>query len=340
MVLKRFDGPRGRVEMLEHDSRLLVGNPLGDPSRRALAVYLPHGYDEGSDAYPVLFDLVGFTGSGLSHIGWKNFTENVPERLDRLIAEGQMPPVIVAFPDCFTALGGNQYINSSALGPYEDYVVGELVPFVDERFRTLASRDHRGVFGKSSGGYGSIIYGMRRADTWAAVACHSGDMYFDFAYWSDAPKFLNVLAKHERSPEKFLEAFHASKKPTGDEMHALMFIAMAASYDPDPDVPLGFHLPMDLYTGERDEARWRRWLEHDPVELVERYGDNLRSLKLLYIDCGDRDQYNLHYGSRLLTRRLEAAGIPHHYEEFDDNHSSVDYRMDVSLPMLAKAIAG
>ncbi|MEE8141640.1 MAG: alpha/beta hydrolase-fold protein, partial [Planctomycetota bacterium] len=288
--------------------------------------------------YPVLVDLVGYTGSGQSHLGWRNFTENVPERLDRLIAEGRMGSVVVVFPDCFTALGGNQYINSSAIGNYADYLLEEILPLVDERYRTIADREHRGVFGKSSGGYGAMIHAMRYADHWSAAACHSGDMYFEFAYLTEFPRALNVLARHECSPQKFLEAFHSSEKPSDEEVHTLMMLAMAASYDPDSDTPLGYHLPLDLYTGEIHEERWQRWLRHDPIHLVKECGDSLRRMKLLYIDCGFRDQYHLHYGARILHRELEAAEIAHHYEEFDDNHSRIDYRMDISLPMLAKAV--
>ena len=116
----------------------------------------------------MLYDLVGFTGSGLSHVAWKNFSENVPERAARLVHERKMGPAIIVFPDCFTALGGNQYVNSSAIGDYADYLTREIVPFVDREFRTLASRDHRGCFGKSSGGYGAIIHGMKYATNWGA----------------------------------------------------------------------------------------------------------------------------------------------------------------------------
>ena len=107
-----------------------------------------------------------------------------------------MAPAIIVFPDCFTALGGNQYVNSSAIGDYADYLTKEIVPFVDREFRTLASRDHRGCFGKSSGGYGSILHGMNYASTWGAIADHSGDAYFDFVYWHDWPNTLNELAKY------------------------------------------------------------------------------------------------------------------------------------------------
>ena len=64
-----------------------------------------------------------------------------------------------------------------------------------------------------------------------------------------------------------------------------------------------------------------------------------RGLKGLFIDCGTADQYNLVYGARRLTRTLRYQGVAYRYEEFDDNHSAVDYRMDVSLPHLAAALS-
>ena len=170
MALKRPKGPSGTLVVLEHTSKILKDNPLGDPHVRKLAVWLPPQYDEGAGRrrFPVLYDLVGFTGSGLAHTNWKPFGDNVPERAARLIREQKMGPAIFVFPDCFTALGGNQYVNSSAIGNYADYLTREIIPFVDREFRTLASREHRGCFGKSSGGYGSIIHGMKYAKYWGA----------------------------------------------------------------------------------------------------------------------------------------------------------------------------
>jgi len=353
--------------VLEHVSRLLKDNPLGDPHVRRVAAWLPPQYDEGSSRnrgkrFPVLVDMAGFTGSGLSHVAWKAFSENVPERAARLVYERKIAPSIIVFPDCFTALGGNQYINSSAIGPYADYLIKEIVPFVDRELRTLADRDHRGCFGKSSGGYGAIIHGMKHPETWGAIADHSGDAYFDFVYQGEWPTALNELAKHRAKPQKpgpydvrkmeraadrgyddgrvrrFLDAVGSKAKLSGDEVTTLMTVAMAASYDPDRKAPNGFRLPFNLETGERIEARWRAWLEHDPIQLVTRYRKNLRSLRGIYIDCGWRDQYQIHYGTRILSKRLHAARIPHVYEEFADNHSDIDYRMDSSLPFLSRAL--
>ncbi len=367
MARKRHVGSAGTLVVLEHVSQVLAGNPLGDPHVRKIAVWLPPQYDQGASGgrgrrFPVLWDLVGFTGSGLAHTNWRPFDENVPERLARLVHERRMGAAIVVFPDCFTSLGGNQYVNSSAVGNYADYLLAELIPFVDREFRTLASRDHRGCFGKSSGGYGAIMHGMKYARHWGAIADHSGDALFDFCYYCDWPRTLNELDKYREPPRKpgvvdvlaaagkvetgiddgrvqrFLEHVWKREKLNDGEAHALMNIAMAATYDADPAVPLGFRVPFNLETGELLRARWKNWQRHDPIHLVGRYAANLRSLHGIYIDCGWRDQYHLHYGTRILSRRLAEAGIVHRYEEFDDTHSSIDYRMDVSLPFLYRAL--
>jgi S-formylglutathione hydrolase FrmB len=366
MALKRPKGPSGRVVTVEHDSRVLRGNPLGDPHLRRFDVWLPAHYDQGrgharGKRFPVLFDLVGYTGSGKSHTNWRAFDESVPERAARLVHERKMPPCVIVFPDCFTALGGNQYINSPAIGRYADYLTRELIPFIDKEFRTFAERGHRGCFGKSSGGYGAMIHGMKHAKYWGAIANHSGDAYFDFVYRADWPNTLDELAKFKRPRQtegpfdlddieaprpgdddgrvkRFLDRVAKRASLTSGEVHCLMNLAMAASYDPDPDAPNGFRLPFHLDTGELIAARWRRWLGHDPINLVVRHARHLKTLRGIYMDCGWRDQYRIHYGCRILSARLAAHDVPHVYEEFDGTHSGIDHRMDRSLPFLARAL--
>jgi S-formylglutathione hydrolase FrmB len=366
MALKRSPAAAGRLVILDHDSTLLRNNPLGDPHVRKLAVWLPPQYDEpgSKQRFPVLYDLVGFTGSGLSHTAWKPFGDNVPERAARLIHERKMGPTIFVFPDCFTALGGNQYVNSSAIGSYADYLTREIIPFVDREFRTLASRDHRGCFGKSSGGYGAIVHAMKYAKHWGAVANHSGDACFDFVYWHDWPNTLNELSKHrvkKRTPgpydaakeaaraglaqglddgriAAFLEQVWKKEKVSHAEGHCIMNLCMAATYDPDAEAPNGFRVPFNLESGELLVERWRRWQANDPINMVQRHRRSLATMRGIYIDCGWRDQYHIHYGTRILSKKLTEAGITHTYEEFDDNHSDIDYRMDVSLPFLYRAL--
>jgi S-formylglutathione hydrolase FrmB len=341
MPLHRFEGPRGRLETFRLESDLLAANLLGDPADRAVTVYLPEGYDDGDGDYPLLVDLVGFTGSGPAHTGWRAFGENVPQRLDRLRAEGRMGPVIAAFPDCFTSLGGNQYIDSVATGPWATWLTEIMLPALEGRYRVRPGPAHRAVFGKSSGGFGALFHGMRLGQHWGAVASHSGDVGFDRLFPGDFPKTLDALARRG-GIEGFFRHIDGASKMEGADFHTLMILAMGATYDPDPTAPRGVRLPVDLRTCELDPERWRHWMAHDPLVIVEEAPAQaaLRTLRGVYLDCGARDQYAIHYGTRALADRLTALDIPHRHEEFDDDHSGVDYRMDRSLPFLYQAIAG
>ncbi len=327
--------PRGSVRRLEIKSALLARNMLGDPADRIIDVYVPHG--ESGRGLPLLVDLVGFTAGGPAHTNWKNFGENLPERLDRLIGDGLMPPVVVAFPDCFTKLGGNQYINSEAIGPYADFLLQEAVPLVEREF-ACGGKGKRACFGKSSGGYGSIAHALLYPDFWAGAACHSGDMAFELCYLPPLTQTLRALAK-AGGIKPWLEEFWAKPKVKDEDIHRLMDLAMCATYDPDPSTFMGVRLPIDTETAEIIPERWANFLKWDPVNMVETRGEGLKKLKALWIDCGDIDQYDLVYGARRFVRKLKAKGILHTYEEFPDNHSSVDYRMDRSLPFLAKALS-
>lgn len=330
--------PRGTIARLTIESDALRGNRFGDPHVRELPVYLPPGYEDGTERLPTAYYLAGFLGSGHSQLNWKPFAEGLPARLDRLLHEGRIGPMIVAFPDCFTKLGGSQYINSSVCGRYDDYLNDELVAAVDGSFRTAAHRDHRAILGKSSGGFGAIVQAMLHPENWGAFACHSGDSYFEFCFLTDLPRTLTEIARHG-SVARFLDAFAAKPKHSSAETHAIMHLAMAACFDPLPDHPDGFQLPVDLTTGKLDPERWARWLAWDPVRLVPQHADVLSRCRLAFVDCGERDQYHLHYGARQLRDALQRLGTPLVYEEFPDNHTSIDYRMDRSLPLLWDALS-
>ena len=327
--------PRGTLHRLTLDSSVLKGNLLGDPTERDIHIYVPAGHD--GNGLPLLVDLVGFTGGGPGHTNWKNFSENVPERLDRLIYTAAMPPCVVAFPDCFTKLGGNQYINSAAMGRWDDFLCEEAVRFVEEKFG-CGGMGKRGCFGKSSGGYGAFVHAMLHPDFWAAAASHSGDIAFELAYLPEFPRLLRALAKQEGSIQKWIDAFWAAPKQKDEDVHDLMNLAVCATYDPDVSASYGVRLPVTRDTCEVIPERWQNFVAWDPLTLVGSHGDGLKKLKAFYFDCGNIDQFNLVYGARRLHKRLEAMGVAHIYEEFADDHTSVDCRMEVSLPILARAL--
>jgi enterochelin esterase family protein len=318
-------------------SEVLRGNPLGDPFVRRVPVYLPPDYDASNKHYPVVFVLTGFTGRGTMLLNDAAWEETLPQRMDRLITEGKVQPMILVMPDCFTRIGGSQYINSSAVGRYEDHLVQELVAYVDQNYRTTADRNSRAVVGKSSGGYGSLILAMRHPETFGIMASHSGDTYFELCYKPDFPAALNGLTKYG-GLDKFWHGI-PTIRPRGKEFNALLnTIAMAACYSPNPHAPYGFDLPFDIETGELREDVWARWLEWDPVKLVDKHLDALKSLRLIYLDAGLRDEFNLQYGARIFVKRLKERGINFVHEEFDDGHFNIQYRYDVSLKAISSAI--
>lgn len=324
-----------------HRSRVLEGNPLGDPVERDLYVYVPPGYDAAAERrYPTLLALVGFTGTGAHHFNADPLGESLDRRLDRLVTRGACPPVIVVAPDCFTRVGGSQYINSAGTGRYEDYVIDEIVPFVDAQYPTLP-RGRWGVFGKSSGGYGAIVLAMHRPDVFCALADHSGDAGFELCYFGDVSAALDAY-RAAGGPAAWLEAFWRDENHhRASHAKPLEILAMAACYSPDPEAPAGhagIDWPFDLETGELRPATWERWRAWDPVNMVDRHVDALRRMRAIYVDCGTKDEFGLHWGARSLVRKLRGHGIAVRHEEFDDGHFDIPYRYDLSVPFLAEAI--
>ncbi len=326
---------RGTVKILRHESAVLKNNPLGDKHVRDLCVYLPPDYERSGARFPVVYLLTGFTGRGRMLLNDNAFTPNIAERLDLLIGENRIKPMIVVMPDCFTQYGGSQYINSSATGDYEDYLTGEIVSFIDENFRTIADKNSRAVMGKSSGGYGALICGLRHADIFGLICSTSGDAYFEFCYLPDIPKAFRAIGGDVKG---FMEKFRRDEKKDKNDFPALNIIGMSACYSPNQDAENNFDLPFDLKTSEIRRDVWQKWLENDPTRLVEKSVENLKSLKLLYIDAGTRDEFALDLGARILSKKLKDFDIPHIHEEFDDGHMQISYRYNRSLELISQTI--
>ena len=330
---------RGRTEIHTFASDRLRGNPLGDPSERRIPVYLPPAYDrEPSRGFPVVFLLSGFGGRGRMMLADNPWSPAIDDRMDALIDAGRCGDAILVMPDAFTRVGGSQYLDSPATGPYRSHLIEELVPWVDATFRTLRGRDHRGVAGKSSGGFGAMVLGMLHPETFGAVASHSGDVYFEYAYRPDLPKALSVL-QEAGGVRRFVERFEKGPQRSKDDFLTLNIVGMSAAYSPDASAEWGIGLPFDLVSGAFREDVWARWLEWDPLGMLAGRAAALRSMRALFVDCGSRDEFQLHHGTRLLVAELARLGIPHRHEEYPDGHMNVSYRYETSLPILVEALA-
>ena len=332
---------KGRTNEHVVDSRALRGNPLGDPHERPVWVSTPPGYDDDADRrYPSVYVIQGLTGQ---LDAWRNrspFRRNFPELADDLFARGEAPPVIVVWVDCWTSLGGSQFLDSPGTGNYLTYLCDEIVPFVDERYRTIADRDHRGIQGKSSGGYGAMVVPMLRPDLWGGLATHAGDALFETCYLPEFRESARVLRdRYDGSYDAFWKDFRSRPafSKDGDE-HLLNDWCMAACYSADPDGTVC--LPFDTATGELIPEIWERWLGLDPVRMVPQHAETLRSMRAIYIDAGKKDQYFLDLGAEAYRRALEAIGVTDvSFELFDATHMAIEYRYPLSLGYLAERLS-
>lgn len=327
----------GSVALVRFESAVLKNNPLGDPHVRTVPIYLPPSYFEDTGRrFPAIYLLAGYTGRGVMALNAQAWGENIKERCDRLIRQGKLVETIVVMPDCFTRFGGSQYLNSIANGNYEDHVVKELIGYVDEQYRTIDDPSGRAVMGKSSGGYGALVLGMRHPDVFGSVACHSGDMYFELCYKPDFPKYAGKIRQYGGTRGFLKKFFQLDQKWSWEVLSLMNVVAMACAYSPRKRRDVPFELPFDEHTCELNPKVWREWLAWDPVTLVDRYARNLRKLKLLYLDCGTKDEFNLQFGARILAAKLKALNIKHTYEEFADGHRNIQYRYDRSLTLISK----
>jgi S-formylglutathione hydrolase FrmB len=320
------------------ESRALVGNPLGDPAARQIAVWLPPSYERApARRYPVITWLAGYGGTGQTLFSGNPWQPGLAARLDRLVASGQMGETIVIAPDCFSRWGGAQYLDSPAIGRYETHLADEVLPEIDRRLRTIPTREARAIGGKSSGGFGALALAMRHPELFAAVASHAGDMYFELSVLPDLGAAARTL-RRRGGVDAFVAHFEAHERKSGDDFTTMMILALAGAYSPDPGRPQGVALPFDLETGEIDWAVWRRWKAWDPIEMAAGHAEALRRMRLVYVDAGTRDEHNLDLGARIFVQRLRVLGVACEHEEFDDGHRGTSYRYDVSLPKLAAAI--
>jgi pimeloyl-ACP methyl ester carboxylesterase len=322
---------RGKLLIEKFHSRCLEGNPLGDPAVREIPVYLPEGFDAAQE-YPLLVILAGFTGSGFSHLNWLPWGETMPQRIERLISERKIPPCVAMFPDAFTRLGGSQYLNSSAVGDYEDYITGELVPWARATFRAGETANQTVIAGKSSGGFGAFVLAARHPDLFGWMLMHSGDCYFEYSLLPDFPATALELQK-TGGPQEFIKTIGKPGPMSKSFMQALNITAMAACYSPNPECPWSFDYPFDLETAELREDVWARWLAHDPVRLAAQSSiiENLKKLSGIYIECGMQDEFNLQWGARILVKKLRAKGLSIEHREFNAGHRQTHYRYDESL---------
>jgi len=329
----------GRIDEHVITSRALEGNALGDSVDRPLWVYVPPGYDGGTERLPSVYVIQGYTGFLTMWANREPYRQSFPESADALFASGQAPPCIVVWVDAWTAYGGSQFVDSPGTGNYHTYLCDEVVAFVDERYRTLDSPAHRGIQGKSSGGFGAMITPMLRPDLFGGLATHAGDALYECCYLPEFPKMVRALRAWDGDIGAWWQDFGSRPGLSRPEDHLLlMALGVSACFSASDDgTPV---LPFDPATGRlRDEA-WARWLAWDPVRMVPAHAEALGRLRAVWIDAGTRDDWYLDLGAVAFRDGLASVGVADvHFELFDATHSGIGWRYPLALAYLARRLS-
>ncbi len=331
-ILLSFMAEPAAARLVEEylDSPALAGNLLGDPSRRAVTVYLPPQYDlEIERRYPVVYLLHGFKAKHKLWTAPAGQGLGLAELVDGLIVQGRIPPLLIVMPDGSNAYGGSFYLNSSVTGQWEDFLWRDLVNFIDQKYRTIPQPQARGLAGHSMGGYGAIVVGMRHPEVFGAIYAFSpACLVFQEQFFNlQRDSLLAVAGLKDR--ERF---------PALDWRQQVV-IAMGAAVAPNPqNPPWFFDLPLRPQHGRLvlAEAIWQRWLKSDPSLLAPGLRENLSRLRLAF-DMGTADR--LLPQSRQFHVVLAELGIPHQYEEYDGDHFSRlrERLQERGLPFLAES---
>jgi S-formylglutathione hydrolase FrmB len=287
-------------------------NDGGENKNRNVSVYLPPGYEKGNKRFPVIYYLHGFMGTD-------SISSSMKMILDRGIAQQKIRPFILVIASHYTLYEGSFYSNSSLTGNWTDFQAKELVEYIDSNFKTLATRDGRGIAGHSMGGYGAIKIGMLFPDVFSSVyALSPGLLAFvkEFGPNSDSFKELGKIKTHEELKKTY---------------YPKVLVAVARAWSPNPaNPPFYCDIPF-TYQGDSliiNNNVMEKWSQNMPVYMVDQYASNLRKLKALKLDWGRNDASRFPVQCGMFSQRLENLGINHFAEEYIGNHGNKIWTTD------------
>ncbi len=316
----------GHLERIKVFGPSLQGNLSGDDPNRDVSVYLPPGYNtDASKRYPVVYLLHGYTDSDQNWFGLNgNHFVNVPDAVDAAWRNGAEEMIIV-MPNAFTRFQGSMYSNSVTTGDWESYVAKDLVAYIDEHYRTLASRESRGLAGHSMGGYGTVRIGMKYPLVFAALyamspCCMGANMNPTLEQYAPAMAIEN------------------DEQLANEGFGVKAAMASAAVWSPNPDNP-PFYIDLPFKDGELQEDVVARWVANAPLVMMHQYIPQLESFTDIYLDAGDRD-----VGIAATVREMDAIldnyGVAHRAAIYEGDHvSGIHERITTQLmPMFSDVL--
>lgn len=285
--------PVARMEVMRWDSRVLKNNPLHDPSDRRVAIFLPAQAVPGA-RLPVVYYLPGYGGSPDGYISHSNIWIKYIQKI-----ADNVTPVVLVVADGRTRWGGSQFVNSAAQGNYEDYVCDEIVPAVEARYPAPAEGIRRIIAGHSSGGFGALRLGSSRQKLFDAVIALSPDSDFPVSHLP-----LVQIASVTNAPLAEVEKMESGELPPPKDGDLIYAIGLSAAYAPRGWPHRGqFEWLYDGRGRFRQEV-WQRWLDNDPLTIVEKNAQAFSPEQAVYVEGAARDQYSANIGARAIYEVL------------------------------------
>jgi S-formylglutathione hydrolase FrmB len=335
-----------RLLQLKIEAPSLKQNLLGDPAEQPIYVYLPPGYESSTKRYPTLYLLHGFTSNSSVWINGQYQGMKLQTLMDDSINSGKVRDMIVVAANGSNAYKGSFYTNSVVTGNWEDFIVRDLVSYVDNNYRTIPRAESRGIAGHSMGGYGSVMLGMKHPGVFSAVYALSPCCLAMEADMSEAnsawPGVLKLTSKDQLSgpTRSFAQFFHSA------------FIALSAALSPNPNrAPFLVDFPFESKSGvcnppaegklltstpcvQRNEAVYAKWRSKLPVYIADANKQNLKKLRGIFLDYGEKEEFeHIRTGVKLLSNTFSDLNIPHQFEVYaDGDHGSlIRKRMETRL---------
>lgn len=301
----------GKVVSFTINSKALQNTGGEDPNRK-VSVYLPPNYDASTQRYPVIYYLHGFMGKD-------NIFPQMQKILDEGISKQKIKPFIFVQADQYTLFEGSFYSNSSLTGNWDEFESKELVEYIDKNYRTLATRESRGIAGHSMGGYGAFKIGMLHPEVFSSI-------------YALSPGLLAMVKEFGPNSNSFKEVQNVKTvEDLKKTYYPKVLVAVGRAWSPNPNKPPFFCDFPFSYEGDKmivNQPILEKWEANMPVYMVDKYADNLRKMTAIKLDWGRNDSPRFPVQIGMLSQRLENLGINHFSEEYIGDHGNKIWTMD------------
>ena len=319
------------VEKVEINSAEIAKNLVGENSIQNIEVYLPPDYDESEKNYPVLYFLGGY---GDTTDVWFNnsYGLSIQDSMDSMIEDGSSKSMIIAVISGKNVFDGSFYTNSPITGNWEDYVVKEVVAKVDSRYRTIKTKEGRGIAGHSMGGHGALEIGMKYPEIFSAVYALSPGLFDengleDFLFSSESAKssFVafgnNMEAMSDADAQTSRNSRMASiKQDSWTYIRDVYGFAYAGNSSKKSYMDIPYYLENSSVKENSDIAKWRGGYGN-VKEKIASYKLKTEKLNAIGLEVGDSDEYPwLIRGCDYFKTQMDSAGITVSYTKFAGKH--------------------